>query len=371
MGLLRSFATFSAASGLQMNSSKGAFGSGALGKGKRIKWDDSVSGFSEGQLAFKYLGIPITCGRMLKADCQVLVEKLIQKIRSFGTKKLSYAGRLVLVNSVLTAIYSYWINIFIIPKGVLNRINSICRNYLWDENVDYIRVPMVSWERVCAPKSEGGLGIRDSYSWNVAAIGKLVWWVYYSPDRLWVTQWIMDPKGYTMGSGYDMLRQKFQPVSWHKIIWHQICIPKHKFICWMIAKRALMLKEKLFSLGIAPDDSCLLCGQDTESYEHLFQACVYSRQVLDELARLCQVLFPRSDLLEWIEGYQCSQLKKRVLICVVLAVYYHLWLQRNRAQVDGVLLRPAALCAQIMCEIRLQLATRIILPPDGIDGIVL
>ncbi|XP_074278214.1 uncharacterized protein LOC141601807 [Silene latifolia] len=246
MVLLRSFATFSTASGLQMNSSKSeAYFNGVQ---SWVKNDIlQISGFSEGQMPFKYLGIPVSCGRMLKADYQVLVENLVQKIRSFGTKKLSYAGRLILVNTVLTAIYSYWINIFIIPKGVLNKINSICRNYLWDGNVDYMRVPKVSWEKVCAPKSEGGLGIRDSLSWNVAAIGKVVWWVYCSPDRLWVkwvNQWIMDPKGYTIGSGYDMLRQKFQPVSWHKLIWHQ----------------------------------------DTESYEHIFQTCAYSRLVLDDLS---------------------------------------------------------------------------------------
>ncbi|XP_074266096.1 uncharacterized protein LOC141588560 [Silene latifolia] len=181
----------------------------------------------------------------------------------------------------------------------------------------------------------------------------------------------MDPKGYTIGSGYDMLRQKFQPVSWHKLIWHQVCIPKHQVICWMIARRALMLKERLFALGIAPDDSCLLCGQATESYDHIFQTCAYSRQVLDDLSRLCQVVLPQSDLLEWIEGYQCSQLKKKGLLCMVLAVYYHLWLQRNRARVDGLLLRPAVLSSQIMTEIRMHLATRIKLPSDGMNDVVL
>ncbi|XP_074266302.1 uncharacterized protein LOC141588774 [Silene latifolia] len=129
MVLLRSFATFSCASGLQMNSTKtNAYFNGVH---SWVKQDIiQVSRFQEGHLPFKYLGVPITCGRMKKSDCNILVEKLVSKIRSFGTKKLSYLGKLILVNSVLTALYSYWINIFIIPKGALNKLNAICRNYL-------------------------------------------------------------------------------------------------------------------------------------------------------------------------------------------------------------------------------------------------
>ncbi|XP_074299812.1 uncharacterized protein LOC141630982 [Silene latifolia] len=188
MVLLRSFATFSVASGLQMNNTKTcAYFNRVLGWVKKDILQ--IYGVIESQLPFRYLGVPITCGRMSKGDCNILVEKLVRRIRSFGTKKLSYSGRLVLVNSVLTALYSYWINIFVIPKGVLNKVNAICRNYLWDGSPDFIRVPRVSWAKVCAPKSEGGLGIKDSIIWNHASIGKLVWWVYCSPDRLWV-KWV-------------------------------------------------------------------------------------------------------------------------------------------------------------------------------------
>ncbi|XP_074317278.1 uncharacterized protein LOC141653416 [Silene latifolia] len=140
MVLLRSFSTFSHTSGLQMNSSKtNAYFNGVS---SWIKKDIlEISGFQEGHLPFRYLGVPITCGRMTNSDCSILVEKLVSRIRSFGTNKLSYSGRLVLVTSVLTALYNYWVNIFVIPKGVLNKINSICRNYLWDGGVDYLRAP--------------------------------------------------------------------------------------------------------------------------------------------------------------------------------------------------------------------------------------
>ncbi|XP_074298092.1 uncharacterized protein LOC141628905 [Silene latifolia] len=321
MVILRSFSTFSHASGLQMNPTKtNAFFNGVPND---IKHEIlQISGVHEGLLPFRYLGVPITCGRMSKMDCSILVEKLITHIRSFGSKKLSYSGRLVLVFSVLTAFYNYWMNIFVIPKGVLNKVNSFCRNYLWDGRPDFIRCPRVSWEKICSHKSEGGLGLRDSHIWNIAAMGKLVWWIYYNPDRLWVKcvnqiylkgqnwddyqpgtdiSWgwksVLDTKGYTIQSGYEILRQKFQTVTWDTQIWNTWCIPKHQFIAWLVAREALLLKERLLSLGIAVDADCLLCGKGIENHIHLFQTCEYARKIYDELGQLLNVALPATDLI--------------------------------------------------------------------------
>ncbi|XP_074299919.1 uncharacterized protein LOC141631100 [Silene latifolia] len=150
MILLRSFATFSAASGLPMNGQKSnAYFNGVASD---VKADIlKVFGFIEGKLPFKYLGISITAGKIKKKDCHVLMDTVVERIRGFGAKKLSYMGRLVLVNALLTSIYSYWANIIIIPKGVLVRITAICRNYLLDGTSEYLRVPLVGWENLCSP----------------------------------------------------------------------------------------------------------------------------------------------------------------------------------------------------------------------------
>ncbi|XP_074315242.1 uncharacterized protein LOC141651428 [Silene latifolia] len=400
MVLLRSFATFSAASGLNMKSTKtDAYFNGIS---KAVKDDIlQISGFREGHMPFKYLGVPITCGRMTKADCNLLVEKLICRIRSFGSKKLSYTGRLVLVNSVLTTLYNYWVNIFLIPKGVINRINSICRNYLWDGSVDYIMVPMVSWKKVCSPKEEGGLGIKDSQSWNIAAIGKLVWWIYYSLDRLWVKwvnqiylkgadwqeyqpsgnmswgwksicrvkdrlasgyqngQWVLDSKGYTICSGYELVRQRFQAVQWHQYVWNGWCVPRHQFIGWLIAREQLQLKVKLFELGIAADDECLICGSAPETHIHLFQECAYGRMIFSEINKLCSMSVPTSQHMQWAGDGHGSRLKKGVLLCIVMATYYHIWMQRNKARVEGCVLRPEVISNLIKREVTSRILARL------------
>ncbi|KAK9668763.1 hypothetical protein RND81_13G084800 [Saponaria officinalis] len=126
MVLLRGFSTFSQASGLEMNSCKSnAYFNGV---NQAVKLDIlKVSGFEEGKLPFKYLGVPITAGRISKSDVVVLVEKIVHKIRAFGAKKLSYAGRLTLVNS-----------------GVLCKVEAVCRNYLWAGSFEYLKAPYVA-----------------------------------------------------------------------------------------------------------------------------------------------------------------------------------------------------------------------------------
>ncbi|XP_074288473.1 uncharacterized protein LOC141613628 [Silene latifolia] len=307
MVILRSFSTFSHASGLQMNPTKtNAFFNGVP---TNIKHEIlQISGVHEGSLPFRYLGVPITCGRMSKLDCNILVEKLITRIRSFGSKKLSYSGRLVLVSSVLTTFGMEGLTL----SDVLD----------W------------GWKSVCRIKDKLAAGYSNGH-------------------------WVLDTKGYTVQSGYDLLRQKFQTVSWHKQVWNPWCIPKHQFIAWLVAREALLLKERLLSLGIAVDADCLLCGKGIENHVHLFQTCEYARKIYTELGTLLDVALPATDLISLIGSGQHSKLKKGILLCAVIAAQYHIWIQRNQARVADCILRPNLVVSQIMKLLRMRVSSRL------------
>ncbi|XP_074265762.1 uncharacterized protein LOC141588207 [Silene latifolia] len=317
MKILRSFATFSCASGLQMNNSKtNAYFNGVL---TCVKKDIlQATGFIEGQLPFRYLGVIITCGKIKKSDCNILIEKTISRIRSFRSKKLAYAGRFILFNSV----------------------------------------PKVSWDKVCAPKQKGGLGIRDSQAWNLATIGKLVWWIYCSPDRLWV-KWISQIylKGVNLSEYSLNVKVILSAVDmhWHPYIWNSLCLPNHQFMGWLIAREAIVLKDRLCRLGVAPDDYCLICGIAAKTPSHLYQECEYSKQIFEEMARLCGVLFSAAKFIQWITTSQISTLEKGVILCLLLAAQYHIWMQRNKARVEGCIMRPEVLCQMIKREVKIWL----------------
>lgn len=47
---------------------------------------------------------------------------------------------------------------------------------------------LVSWQDVCTPKSEGGLGLRQMKAWNKASLAKHVWRICRNEGDLW-TKW--------------------------------------------------------------------------------------------------------------------------------------------------------------------------------------
>lgn len=186
--LLRAFATFSKSSGLQANTSKSTIYLARVNHATTSKLL-KISCFSLGSLPFKYLGIPVFSKRLGILDCEFLVNKITARIKTWGTRNLSYAGRVQLVNSVLLSMHSYWASIFILPKTVIKKINAISRQFLWEGKHCGTKVPPVAWDFLCRPKRAGGLGLHDLIIWNIASMGKYVWNIATKDDCLWV-RWI-------------------------------------------------------------------------------------------------------------------------------------------------------------------------------------
>ncbi|XP_074290977.1 uncharacterized protein LOC141617710 [Silene latifolia] len=266
MLLLRALSTFSETSGLRVNASKSEVVFN--GVAASLKEDIiQVSGFQEGSLPFKYLVSQRQAVRLKRSDCQVLIDKIVCRIRGIGARKLSYAGRLILINSAGDA--------------------------------EYHRAPLVAWNKVCCSKKEGGLCVKDARVWNIITVGKLVNWIYTKANRLWVlwidhvymkgTDWnsyqpppdsnwnwrnickvrtilagfraigLASPNGYTVTSGYQWMQGAHPPVHWYKDVWDGWAIPKHSFIGWLIKHEALNTRVKLFSLGMCTTNRCVLC----------------------------------------------------------------------------------------------------------------
>lgn len=89
----------------------------------------------EGQLPIRYLSIPLQSRGLRCAEYHPLLRKLMEKIQSWDTKHLSYAGRLCLIQSVLKSISRFWCHIFFLPKEVINQVQKLCRSFLWTGDI--------------------------------------------------------------------------------------------------------------------------------------------------------------------------------------------------------------------------------------------
>lgn len=127
--------------------------------------------------------------RVSIVKCKPLLDRMLSRITSWTTKFLSYAGRAQLIKSVLYAIQMFWAQIFALPKKVIQAVENMCRRFLWTGNIETSRKALVAWDKLCWPKASGGMNFLDIYTWNKAAIGKLLWNLCQKKDKLWVV-WI-------------------------------------------------------------------------------------------------------------------------------------------------------------------------------------
>ncbi|KAK4397477.1 putative ribonuclease H protein [Sesamum angolense] len=130
--------------------------------------------FQEGSLPVKYLGVPLISSRLTIADCKPLINKLDTRIAGWRHLSLTFAGRAQLIKSVLSTLHSYWASVFILPKGIINIIEAKLRKFLWQGSTGR-GCAKVSWDQICRPKEEGGLGFHNILVINKALMLKHLW----------------------------------------------------------------------------------------------------------------------------------------------------------------------------------------------------
>ncbi|XP_057770242.1 uncharacterized protein LOC130990061 [Salvia miltiorrhiza] len=132
-------------------------------------------GFAIGNLPVIYLGVPIFIGRPRASYFMPIFDRIVQKFARWKGLQLSIAGRLCLVRSVIQSSIVHSMMVYRWPKSLLHSLDKKCRNFVWTGNIDERPKCSVSWGRVCAPKEEGGLGIKSFTLMNQSFLMKLAW----------------------------------------------------------------------------------------------------------------------------------------------------------------------------------------------------
>ena len=109
------------------------------------------------------------------------------RLKGWKGKLLNRKGRLALINSVLTATTTYFLTIFPPEKWMIKRFNRLRRNFLWspDEEASGGKC-LVSWSKVCAPTSLGGLGIKEMQAFGRALRLRWEWFRWTDSERPWI-----------------------------------------------------------------------------------------------------------------------------------------------------------------------------------------
>ncbi|CAL1413056.1 unnamed protein product [Linum trigynum] len=134
----------------------------------------------------RYLGVPVLHGRLSKVTFRYILENMDRRLSLWKARTLSLAGRVTLAMSVLNAIPSYAMQTSFLPLSICDAIDQKIRSFVWGSSEGKRKVHLISWDKVCKPKNQGGLGLRSARNMNLAYMVKLAWNLFNNEEDLWV-----------------------------------------------------------------------------------------------------------------------------------------------------------------------------------------
>lgn len=206
LNIKKTLILFNLASGLQVNFHK----SSLMG----IHTDDSwLQKAAEcllckvGSLPFTYLGLPIGGCTSRLSTWDPIIDRMNKKLALWKGKLLSLGGRLTLIKASLSSLPLYFMSLFPIPKGILEKINKIQRQFLWSGGSEK-SLALAPWALIERPKAQGGLGVGNLLHRNFGLLFKWIWRFFKEPNTLW-RRVIQDKYGYP--ASFNLL--DLQPIA--------------------------------------------------------------------------------------------------------------------------------------------------------------
>jgi hypothetical protein len=164
---------FELLSGLKINFHKSEIF--CYGEAKEMEhYYTALFGCNIGNYPFRYLGIPMHHRQLLNSEWRKVEERFEQKLSCWKAKYLSYGGRLVLLNSVLSSLPMFMMSFFEIPKGVLKKLDYFRSRFFWQGSSNKHKYRLARWDILCRPKDQGGLGILDLHLQNKCLLAKWI-----------------------------------------------------------------------------------------------------------------------------------------------------------------------------------------------------
>ncbi|KAL9677830.1 hypothetical protein QQ045_015666 [Rhodiola kirilowii] len=364
-------------SGLEVNSDKSQlFLAGMSEVNKR--WVESLLSCTGSELPVRYLGVPLTSKSISSQDCSGISQRLTSRLNYWSNRFLSRAGKRVLIISVLQAIVFYWARICILPKKVLQSINSLCASFLWNGKAEGRGCHLISWNAVCLDKREGGIGIKDLEVMNEALVLNQLWdlnrnsqsiwscWVreYWTKGIHWwdnphlissswvlrrmafcknlsskctevvdgALRWTGEGKGFTVRDTYRTLKRRAEEVDWSNLAWNRFNTPRASFNAVLVAKDRLLTRSRLRKMRMNVDPTCVLCNVEEESRDHLFFQCTVSQEICGKVLKFLGVTGVPTHwhvLIPWFKNLNQGRIRTRLIAAAISGSMYEIWRARN------------------------------------------
>ena len=97
-------------------------------------------------------------------------------------------------------------------------------------------------------------------------------------------------------------RVKLLEVSWSRLVWFSMAIPRHAFMLWLAFIKRLCTRDRLIQWEQTGDTARVFCRSHLESRNSLFFEWSFTRRVWKEPMRYCFLCRPETEwkkVVEW------------------------------------------------------------------------
>lgn len=270
-------------------------------------------------LPIKYLGLPLTRTKPRIADFNGIINIIQQKMEGWKSNLLSFGGRLTIVKAVLTAIRLHHMQTIRLPKGVVQQIDRLRRKFLWKGNKTCRGIIcLVNWERVCALKSNGGMGVINLSVQNETLLAKWLWKIVAQQEGHWpqiiqklygisninqitdhkgesfflddirtlvpllnysvqqstptgTPEWRLTAQGtFTCALAYQVMHDSGMRCEFYKVQWKLKVPQKVAIFVWLLIQDRILTQQVMEIRGITVVPRCVMCQLDRlEDRDHL------------------------------------------------------------------------------------------------------
>jgi hypothetical protein len=143
-------------------------------------------GYQVAEMPFTYLGLPFGTTRPAVEDFLPFLNRIERRMLGLN-RLLSYQGKLILVNSILSALPTFYMCSLKMPISILDQADKCRKHSFWNRgDVNRKGGCLVAWKKATRPKNQGGLGVIDLRAHNKALLLKFLHKFYNKANISWV-----------------------------------------------------------------------------------------------------------------------------------------------------------------------------------------
>ena len=107
-----------------------------------------------------------------------------RKIAGWKGRLSSNAGCEIMIKAVAQVTTTYTMNCFKLLDALCHDLNSMVSQFWWGQKDKEQKMAWTSWDNLCRPKVEGGMGFKDLKAFNLALLAKQGWRLSKNPTSL-------------------------------------------------------------------------------------------------------------------------------------------------------------------------------------------